>query len=121
MAWQYAWPGPVSSENHAQARGAVGGQWGRTGMSLQAQATARWSGKVTSPPNMAKTFFTSVGNSADSRGLAQCRATSYCNAQRWQFGISHRPAAPNAAPQPRLAAGARYERTLAGVGCRRWL
>jgi hypothetical protein len=23
MAWQYAWPGPVSSENHTQARGAA--------------------------------------------------------------------------------------------------
>jgi len=26
--------------------------------------------------------------------------------------------APNAGPQPRLEAGARYERRLAGVGCR---
>src|SRR5262245_24144368 len=27
---------------------------------------------------------------------------------------------PNAAPQPRPEAGARHERTLEGVGCRRW-
>src|SRR5919197_5585319 len=36
MAWQYSWPGPVSSENHTQARGAAGGRWGRTGTSPQA-------------------------------------------------------------------------------------
>src|SRR6266446_2906064 len=32
-----------------------------------------------------------------------------------------RSVGPNAGPQPRLEAGARYERRLAGVGCRPWL
>jgi hypothetical protein len=33
-------------------------------------------------PNRVKTFFTSVGNSADSRGLAQRRATMCCTLPR---------------------------------------
>jgi hypothetical protein len=34
-------------------------------------------GRSATPPNRANTWFTSVGNSADSRGLVQCRDTMY--------------------------------------------
>src|SRR5438552_14137721 len=44
-------------------------------------------------------------------------------ASRFEASLAYRSLLmpPNAAPQPRLEAGARYERTLEGVGCRRLL
>ena len=60
---------------------------------LLADGTATPRAQDTHTPNMATTPLTLVGNSADSRGLAQCRATVCCTL-------------PNARHQARRTVGA---------------